>query len=625
MKCYVCGDTRRKRKVLKCLHTVCVKCVPQQTSFKGEVVCPACNKRTASHTGVDPLKSLPDCYVDSEDNIPHRAGSAQVVSRVADEKLCEDCAEDTPAVAKCVDCGVTLCTVHKNGHPLFRGSYKHRIEELSSQFEVSTGSAEGQLAQSCLVHTNKVVQSFCTQCNELLCEVCDYAHTSDHKQSLLPIAEAAVKAKATIRAKLGQDAATTSTVLEQKLDAMTAAVDSLQSEVLNTSDKVTQYFDSIREAVSKREKDVLAQIDHHQTMRMLPLDKQRGLIETVLCISTAVAAYLEAEQPAENFLRMSTWLEEAADRQAVGLQDIAGPPQPAFFSFIPDKDFDIRAILNTVGRVSDVTLDALTSNLACPSTSEINTEMVIHVNAKNIEGDSITAEDAEKSQILVEVTAPDNDIIPQYMMTSSSCDSSLVARYRPMAAGQYKVSATVSGKHLRGSPCDVMIRQKVPQGDTFDPAKCHQSLVLSRNNLTVEKPSNGWGCVMGNRRYTSGQHNISIKLEEVHPSGTNAVIGVTNNEEPPLSQQIHGPGLTAWSFRLTSYYRSGSGVWDGSIDVGQPWKPGDVISLHLDCEQHTVTLTHRRSGKSYTASYVTGILRLYVSLSYEKQRLTICE
>ena len=623
MKCYLCGSTSRKRKVLKCLHTVCVKCVPQQTSFKGEVVCPACTKRTTPQSGVDPLKSLPDCYVDSEGNVPHSAGSEHVETRVAEDKFCDECVEDTPAVAKCADCGVTLCTAHKTAHPLFRGSYKHRVEELSSISEVSTTSAENQPVQSCLVHTDKLVQSFCTQCNELLCEVCNYAHASDHKQFLLPIAEAAVKAKATIRAKLGQESCTTPAALEEKLDAITAAVDNLQSEVLNTSDKVTQYFDSIREAVSKREKDVLAQIDHHQTMRMLPLDKQRGLIETVLCISTAVAAFLDAEQPAGNFLRMSAWLEEAVDQQAAGLKNIAGPPQPAIFSFIPDKDSDIRAILGAVGRVSDVTLDAVTSNLICPSTSEINTEMAIQVNAKNMEGNTIAAEDAAKSQLLVEVTAPNNDVITQFMLTSSSGEPSLVSRYRPMAAGQYKVSATVSGEHLRGSPIDVVVHQKF---DKFDPAKCHKSLVLSRNNLTVEKTSPGgsYGCVLGTGRYRTGQHDINIKLEEVH-SSTDTLIGFTNNKHPALNSETHMRGLTAWYCGGTHYYSSESGGWNTTTDIGQPWQSGDVISLHLDCDQHTVTMTHQRSGKSHTASNVTGTLRLYACVCYKKERLTICE
>ena len=608
--------------MLKCLHTVCVKCVPQQTSFKGEVICPACTKRTASQSGVDPLKSLPDCYVDSEDNVPHSAGSEHVESRQAEEKLCDECGEDTPAVAQCIDCNATFCHIHAQGHPLSRATLKHRIQELTSQSVVSP-SPEDQPAHPCLVHTNKVVQSFCTECNELLCEVCDYAHTSDHKQSLLPIAEAAVNAKATIRAKLGQESCTAPAALEEKLDAMTAAVDSLQSEVLNTSDKVTQYFDSIREAVSKREKDVLAQIDHHQTMRMLPLDKQRGLIESCLCISTAVAAFLEAEQPTENFLRMSTWLEEAADRQASCLKDIAGPPQPAVFKFIPDKDSEVRAVLNTVGRISDVTLDAVTSNLVCPSTSEVKTEMLILVNATNMDGETITIEDVEKSQLLVEVTAPDNDINPQYMLPSSSDDPSLVARYLPMAAGQYKVSATVSGKHLRGSPNDVMVRQ-VSQGDTFDPAKCHQSLLLSRNNLTAEKVAGGYGCVLGTGQYTTGQHNINIKLEEVN-SGTGAVIGVTKSKKPALDMMVHTPGLTAWHFKVNFHYPVDSVAWNNSTDVGQPWRSGDVISLHLDCDQHTVTLTHQRSGKSHAATNVTGTLRLYACLSKEKERLTICD
>ena len=67
-------------------------------------------------------------------------------------------------------------------------------------------------------------------------------------------------------------------------------------------------------------------------MRILPLDKQRDLIETVLCVSTTVSAFLEAKQPDENFQRRSVWLEKAANQQAEELHNIAGPPQPAHFS-----------------------------------------------------------------------------------------------------------------------------------------------------------------------------------------------------------------------------------------------------------------------------------------------------
>ena len=226
-------------KVLKCLHTLCLKCVQHQTSFNGEMVCPACTKPTESRSGIRLLNFLPDCYVDSQGSASQSTASEYVESRVAEEKLCDECVEDTPATSKCADCNAVLCDAHATSHPRSRASYKHNVHKLTSQCEISR-NAENQPEQSCLVHTSKAVQSFCTECNELLCRVCDYAHTSDHKQFLLPIAEDAVKAKTTIRAKFGQDASTSPTFLEEKLDAMTTAVDNLQSEVQNTSDKATR-------------------------------------------------------------------------------------------------------------------------------------------------------------------------------------------------------------------------------------------------------------------------------------------------------------------------------------------------------------------------------------------------
>ena len=83
--------------------------------------------------------------------------------------------------------------------------------------------------------------------------------------------------------------------------------------------------------------------------------------------------------------------------------------------------------------------------------------MIIQVNAKNMEGKSIAVEEADKSQLVVEVTALNNDVIPQYRLTSSSRSRSLVERYRPMVTGQYKVSATVHGKHLKCSATDIKV------------------------------------------------------------------------------------------------------------------------------------------------------------------------
>ena len=312
---------------------------------------------------------------------------------------------------------------------------------------------------------------------------------------------------------------------------------------------------------------------------------------------------------------MSAWLEEAAGQQSTKLKNLTGPPQPTIFNFIPDDDREVRAILKTVGRVSDVTL-----SLVCPSTSEVYNEMIIQVNAKNMEGKCIAVEEAEKSQLPVEVTAPNNDVIPQYRLTSSSSSPSLVARYRPIVTGQYKVSATVHGKHLKGRAAEVKVHYHL---DTFDPAKCPPSLVLSNNNLTVKKTRvHGSACVLGTRRYITGQHDINLRLDGVL-SNIDAEIGVTSNEKRPLEDQAHTPDLTIWHTGLTSYYGGRSVALDMSTDVGQPWQSGDLISLHMDCDQHTVTLTHRRSGKSHTAVNVTGFLRLFVCLYHRKEKVSI--
>ena len=118
------------------------------TSFNGEVVCPACTKLTKSRSGVQLLDFLPDCYVDSRGSVSQSTASEYVESRVAEEKLCDECVEDTSTTSKCDDCNAVLCDAHATSHPRLRAPYKHNVHKLTSQCEISR-SAEHQPAQSC--------------------------------------------------------------------------------------------------------------------------------------------------------------------------------------------------------------------------------------------------------------------------------------------------------------------------------------------------------------------------------------------------------------------------------------------------------------------------------------------
>ena len=190
---------------------------------------------------------------------------------------------------------------------------------------------------------------------------------------------------------------------------------------------------------------MLAQVDLYQSERIGPLHEQKGLILSLLSGAKAISAILDAEQPDVNFLRISEWLEDAADQQAIGLKEVANPSlAPANLNFVPDNGSDVQAILKKVGRVSDRTLDVAMSSLVCQPSGLINTNTTIGINARNTADEPITAEEAEISHLQVELVSADNEAIPGILTMTpvDTATTSMAAKYtdqRQLVSARYRL------------------------------------------------------------------------------------------------------------------------------------------------------------------------------------------
>ena len=189
-----------------------------------------------------------------------------------------------------------------------------------------------------------------------------------------------------------------------------------------------------------------------------------------------------------------------------------------------------------------------------------------------------------------------------------------VARYQPTQPGKHQVMARYNGHHFSGSPADVMVTTSVCR---FNPSRRHGDIQLSNNNMTA-KNTQGIGCwrsVCGADIYRSGTVEIGIRLDNM--PDTNVMIFLRNSTNPPLD---------GWQQDDTPYGWYGNnqnpGRWHGAA-LGQPWKTGDIIRLSLDCDRHTLTGRHERTGATQTLSNVTGDLYLYVCLGSPGHQVTI--
>ena len=128
--------------------------------------------------------------------------------------------------------------------------------------------------------------------------------------------------------------------------------------------------------------------------------------------------------------------------------------------------------------------------------------------------------------------------------------------------------------------------------------------------------------MLGATSYKTGQHDIRIRVDGVQDY-SGMVIGMTSNTDLPLNSWCHSPVLGGWDGEKTIHFNPSSyGEQDGG-DVGQKWENGDILHLHLDCQQHTLSAHHERTDKTHTIYDVTGELRLFVSLRRTGHKVSI--
>ncbi|MEM7197571.1 MAG: B-box zinc finger protein, partial [Pseudomonadota bacterium] len=183
------------------------------------------------------------------------------------------------------------------------------------------GAAESH-ARFCAVHPSQEVQVFCSNCNDLLCEVClASGHDSSHTVQNIKEAEDAIRAKlqsllsGTAVAdgsdnRIGAESTPTGPVAVA-LTKVSSAIDSLHSDTLAVSQEVEEHSESICRMVKEREQQLLADLDRLRMAKLLPLEEQRRRLQQCARHQESVVSLLECCNDPYNLARMGSWLEVA--------------------------------------------------------------------------------------------------------------------------------------------------------------------------------------------------------------------------------------------------------------------------------------------------------------------------
>uniref|UniRef100_A0A8B9I0Z2 E3 ubiquitin-protein ligase TRIM33 n=1 Tax=Astyanax mexicanus TaxID=7994 RepID=A0A8B9I0Z2_ASTMX len=187
--CAVCKQCLQNRdcepKLLPCLHSFCLKCIPQpERQISVGVPGPH-----GQDTHIVNVMRCTVCYqeykqTDMVDNyFVKDTTEASSTSTEKSTQVCTSCEDNASAIGFCVECGEWLCKTCIEAHQRVKFTKDHNIrkkEEVSN----SVGSS-GQRTVFCPVHKQEALKLFCETCDKLTCRDCQLLEHKEHRYQFL--------------------------------------------------------------------------------------------------------------------------------------------------------------------------------------------------------------------------------------------------------------------------------------------------------------------------------------------------------------------------------------------------------------------------------------------------------
>ena len=606
--CVACGQSDRQLKIIACLHTLCIECVEDNLNHDSSLVCPACGTTTEKPApGKQMVLCLPNAHFQDQAHYSSKTNTRPV--------HCDDCAAENIAVASCDQCATNLCETHAAAHSLFRATNGHTLTRFNVRYADTSSTPE---SAHCPIHTSKPIQSYCSQCHELLCKRClqGSQHQQQHNDSVQEVPQAAAIIRQNLDVNVTDTLSPHSGTLPNAIQQTQHAIQQLNDDTIHISDQIQQFFDNLRDNLSDREKDLRNQLDNLRLKLVLPLEKQLNTFQEAMRKGQTAAAILQACNVDIDLLRMWQWIDQA---QKVSAQITKSMQSGALGNlvFTPTNGQELQDLITRTGSVHDDGPDPDNSTLKCDDTDRIylKQDIKITLDVQNYVSCPVSKDILEHTNVNIQINTPDQ--------TTATCEpvvtsqpGQLQALYKPVVTGKHIVTASLQGKQLAGSPATVDVL-KAPVG--FDPDRCHADQKLSNAMCTVRHDGTDGNCgsVCDAERFTSGQASVDIQLDVLPYPGPHLFICACKSDQPPLQ------GWCENKQENFGWYGNSAHSYISGTKLGQPWAAGDVITLTLDLDKHTLTGHHHRSGKTQVLNIGRGQFYWYVSMIHLNQQVSI--
>ena len=405
LTCAVCHEMYKNPKYLPCHHTYCEECIAQLL-IASEVICPEC--RETSTILHERVANLPNNFF-----MNHLMDAITLQCRVDGEEkaTCDMCVEEGSAIALCPECVMFLCDYCNEFHKRAKEYLSHNV---------------------ILLHE---LQSMNLRLNAKT--------TTEHRKKLQKVMEPVEKMIDDLSA-LHQKVAATGEKIGAQTTEIDQQIDLYYEELYQQLQRQKEELKSKLQEMSRQKKKVIS-------LQLRQLEYTQAQLESLKELNDACAVSngsdeeaLFARKQLYSDIKKVTECYKKFNTNPVELASMVFVPIKEYKDSFPQfsKLFDEHTVAANC-EVTDVPLQVVIGNM-----------IDFKVITKSIKNTHCSK---GGSNVIAQVQSSTGDVAPVEVKDNN--DGSYSASFVTKHVGEVKLSVTIEGQHIKGSPYSIMVHR----------------------------------------------------------------------------------------------------------------------------------------------------------------------
>ena len=386
------------------------------------------------------------------------------------ELKCDDCQKNGSVVALCVDCELYLCKVCHEYHS--NKSSEHNIVSLGD-----VSSAPVQKVLNCPEHPKNELDYYCKTCDKI---VCLYCTVRDHVGHTHDIVEKTASEHRNMLRKI-----------ITPVDDMIGNLSKAEANIVSTQKKIKEQASEIDQEIDKSYDEQLKELNEHhkwlkeQLCRAVSrkedalkeqLEEMKSVQEELVSIK-GLREDLEKTPDRKVLSKKQEDVEKEVKRVSDRYENLSTVPVESYtMAFNPSKESHVQLGYLCTDLTAEISF--------MPDHFVINKRFKLHILSKDGKGQNYTR---GGSKVVVELKSSTGGITVGKITDNN--DGSYVASLVPEQVGETKLSVSINGEQIKGSPYSIVVQEHRNRYQAIDkPSK------IVNNNGSMGIP---WGVAFG--------------------------------------------------------------------------------------------------------------------------------